>query len=190
MAEHRWGKLLYHHSRSLEHSYPNSVNQIIPLLDGELDESFHRSYKWLESEVGFYPLFMAVGSTDHDVCMTGYQQQWERNHEKNFVLFSYEEMPKDGVFVDYVYWHLVLNSGYNDYKISSFEKRLIFKYSYSSKDWLRKATRDPHSVQLVVPSLDLTKANGIFVRSEKTKQEVLKRGFNNPVESRRITVYR
>ena len=39
---------------------------------------FEAAYQWLEHEVGFYPLFLAVGGTLDAISMTGYQDQWRR----------------------------------------------------------------------------------------------------------------
>ena len=158
------------------------------------DYYFEGAYKWLEQQLGFYPMFLAVGSTEDDIRMTGYQNQWRRllveadnrgddQHKKNIeniVLFSYRDLPNpDGVFTDYQYWHIVLNSQHNNYRITEREKSWIFKSSWSKSDWLRHAKRNPHSVQLVVPFLDLTAADQITVRNKGTKRCLEGIGFGN-----------
>lgn len=188
--------LQYHHCTSLE-----------SVIFGELkaspeysDLDFKGAYSWLEKEVGFYPLFLVVGTTEADIRMTGYQDNWrlrvsyryENGKTKgtyrkagefpNLVLFSFEDV--DGVFMDYAYWHIVLNAN-PDYKITNYEKRLIFKPSWSKSKWLRKAKKEPHSIQLVTPMLYLPNAARILVRNHQTKKLLEEIGFNN-IEVRRI----
>ena len=64
--------LLYHHCIPLEH-----------IVHGELradpfhsDPEFKDAYAWLAKEVCFHPLFLAVGATEEDIRMTGYQDNW------------------------------------------------------------------------------------------------------------------
>ena len=89
--------------------------------------------------------------------------------------------------MDFDYWYIVLNSYHNDYQISRLHKKWIFKYPWGRSDWMKKARKDPHSVQAVVPSLDLTKADLVSVRNHQTKLELENMGFNN-VEVRRISI--
>jgi hypothetical protein len=194
--------LLFHHSRKLEHCFPHRVTQR-RLHESEIpaeDIIFERSYHWLEKEVGFYPLFMAVGDTEEDIRMSGYQNQWKRlvvsgkdykeyrqkGEVENNVLFSYKDLP-GGVFMDYANWHLVLNSDYKDYQLTDREKRTIFRPSWNKADWLRFARKNPQYVQYVVPELDLTNADVISVRNAKTKRQLEQQGFTN-VQVRRIKI--
>lgn len=186
---------LYHHARELEHCIYGVVGQ-----KREASKYFDKAYEWLQHEVGFYPLFLAVGETINDIAMTGYQNQWMRllaegrNYRKyrqkgeieNQVLFSFTDIPV-GVFVDYMNWHMVLNSEYNNYQITDREKRMILKPSWRKSDWLRYARHNPHSVQLVVPELDLREAARIWIRNMQTKQHLERAGFGN-VEVRRMQV--
>jgi len=179
--------LLYHHCRSL-----NSV------IYGEIraspkhgDEYFKDAYLWLKKEVGFYPIFLAVGTSDEDIQMTGYQGQWRKllstgpNEEKyrkkgefpNDVLFSFENIK--GVFMDYEYWHLVLNASHRNYHLTNYENRLIFKPSWSKSRWLSKVKQNPHSVQLVTSKLYLPNANMIWVRNKQTERLIKSMGFKN-----------
>jgi hypothetical protein len=58
---------LYHCSapRAVVYGYVSQARSI--------DRDFEAAYQWLEHEVGFYPLFLAVGRTLDAVSMTGYQ---------------------------------------------------------------------------------------------------------------------
>ena len=164
---------------------------------------------WLEAQVGFYPLFMAVGSTREDVHMTGYANQWRRaitgipdqNSKKgyrwvlrkkgeapNYVLFSYKNPPNDSLrFVDYGFWFLALNSSHKDYLMTDQERRWIMKPSYKPSDWLRKARKEPHHVMAVIDRLDLRKADRIWVRNEATFNTLIDMGFK-AVRVKRIPI--
>ena len=59
---------MYHHCRPLESIVYGDVKanpeHVVP--------EHIQPYNWLEKEVGFYPLFLAVGETIEDIYMTGY----------------------------------------------------------------------------------------------------------------------
>jgi hypothetical protein len=190
--------LQYHHSRSLDGVVFDSV-----VADPSRSDSHLRgAYEWLEQEVGFYPLFLAVGVDEDDLRMTGYQDNWRvrtslryedgkrkgtyrgKGEFLNNVLFSFEDV--GGVFMDFDSWHIALNSA-PDYDLTDYQKRLIFKPSWSMADWLRSARKETHSVQLVVPELYLPDAGRILVRNRKTKKGLESMGFEN-VEVGRITL--
>jgi len=167
------------------------------------DPEYLKSIEWLEKEVGFYPLFLAVGTTDEDLRMTGYQDNWrvkvassykdgkqvgeyrKKGEFPNQVLFSFNEV--DGIFTDYQGWHIALNSAWNNYNISKQDKRYIFKYSWPRSKWIRKALDDAMGVQLVAPRLDLRLADRVMVRNNTTKKQLEETGFNN-IEVKRITL--
>lgn len=46
-----------------------------PKTDG-FDDYYIRTFRWWERKMGFYPMFLAVGSTELDIRMTGYPNQW------------------------------------------------------------------------------------------------------------------
>lgn len=192
--------LLYHHCRLLE-----SVSYGEIVADSTYSNpDFKEAYGWLEKEIGFYPLFLAVGISENDIRMTGYQNNWRRfiGTEKiedgklvrkyrrggefpNEILFSFKLV--DGIFMDYDYWHIALNAvGYKDI-ITDHEKRLIFKPSWRKTQWLNKAKYEPHSVQLAAPRLYLPAASLISVRNKSTQLMLKMRGFQN-IEVRRIRV--
>ena len=196
--------LYYHHCRSLE----SIVFEEVKANPKYFDPHFKDAYLWLKRQINFYPIFLAVGSTEEDIRMTGYQNQWQKivgtkiiGRRKNGsyiqenilrkkgefpddILFSFEEV--EGIFMDFEYWHLVLNASTRS-DMSDYEKKLIFKHSWTKLKWLRKAKNKPGSVQLVTSSLYLPTAKRIFVRNKKTKKVLDEIGFNN-VEVKRIYI--
>jgi len=207
--------LLYHHCRTLESIVYGTVR---PSPEHAI-EWLKEEYIWLEKEVGFYPLFLAVGGTEDDIRMTGYDTQWnkrigteivgrkkngnciqknvlrKKGEFPNEVLFSFDDFDKlqeastDGVFMDYMAWHIVLNSSHCNYQISEQYKRMIFKYSWPKSKWLNYAKKEPHNVQLVTKELYLPAAKQIWARNNPTKAKLEEMGFRN-VEVKRIYVYR
>lgn len=189
--------LQYHHCRSLE----NVIYGEVKACPEHTDPSFRDACLWLEEQVGFYPLFLAVGTTEEDIRMTGYQNQWgkvigskiigkradgtyiQRNILRgkgefpNDVLFSFEDV--DGVFMDYMYWHLVLNASHKNYRMTDYEKKLIFKPSWPRSKWLGKARENFHSVQLVTPTLRLPGAERVWVRNKQTRRLLESMGFED-----------
>jgi len=183
--------LMYHHCRSLE----SVVYGEVKANPKYYDAYFKDAYNWLEKKVGFATLFVAVGCTNEDLRMTGYQDNWRikvsdskirrAGQFPNDVLFSFDDL--EGVFMDYDCWHIALNSSHKNYQLSNYEKRLIFKHSWSKTRWLRYARQQSHSVQLVLPMLDLRKAGEVWTRNSTTKKCLEEMGFEN-VEVRRISV--
>ena len=188
---------MYHHCMDLE-----------AVIYGEIkanpkyaDKVFKKAYKWLENEVGFYPLFLGVGNNKDSVVITGYNHQWakkigskpvrktkkgyyisknilrKKGEFPNYVLFSFDNV--EGVFTDYESWYIPLNHITNGNKVSDYEKRLVFKYSWKKSDWLRKARKDSGSVQLVTSKLYLPDAKRVWVRNKKTKKSLEEIGFEN-----------
>jgi len=177
--------LQYHHCRYLD----SVVYGRAEASSEHADEYLKDAYSWLENEVGFYPLFLAVGTTEDDIIITGYDYNWRRsvcqkdNKVPNCVLFSFDEM--DGIYMDYMWWHLAL--GLMENSITEYGRRLIFKPSWPKSRWLRKAKIDPGSVQLVTDTLYLPSAKRIWVRNKPTKRLLETMGFNN-IEVKRIKV--
>lgn len=194
--------LRYHNCMSLE----DVIFGEIKANPKKSDPDLRGAYLWLEREVGFYPLFFAVGSTEDDIRMTGYERQWNkiigsevigmrengtfiqryilRDTFPNYVLFSFEKL--DGIYMNYDYWHLVLNAENRDYQITDHEKRLIFKPSWSKSKWLREARKEPHSVQMVTPAMYLPDASRSWVRNQQTKKHLEQMGFYDVEVKRRL----
>ncbi len=198
--------LIYHHCRSLESVVFGEVKANPKYFDSYLKEA----YFWLTEEVGFYPLFLAVGESEEDIRMTGYQSQWRRvigtknvgrrkdgtyiqknvlikkGELSNNVLFSFEDI--EGVFMDYGHWHLAFSLGSKNYKIRNYENRWIFKPSWNKADWLRKVRKEPCSVQLITSKLYLPDAKRIWVRNKETQNILEKMGFEN-ISVKKIYLY-
>ncbi|MBF0208609.1 MAG: hypothetical protein HQK53_17180 [Oligoflexia bacterium] len=83
-SKERHKLLTFHHSRPLSAVTFGEVTQSPASVgaksveDQEDAEWFEQKYKWLEKQIGFYPLFMAVGRRNDDLRMTGYQNQWRK----------------------------------------------------------------------------------------------------------------
>jgi hypothetical protein len=89
------------------------------------DSEWIPAYQWLENEIGFYPLFLAVGD-GNAAYVTGYQNQWrvhlggtmsdgkyvpkkrKAGEFPNFVLFAFRQSELQGCFTDYQWWNIVL----------------------------------------------------------------------------------
>jgi hypothetical protein len=172
------------------------------------DVEFLPSYLWLEKELGFYPLFLAIG-TEEAAYVTGYQNQWRRflGHDiqpggkstkvyrkagefPNFVLFAF---PLDAVevrrYTDYQWWNIVLTECICGREVGKGMRRLLFKKSWDEAKWRRQAARDSHLVQVLAPEFDLDRAEFIWVRNQRTARALVAQGFDNvrvkrlPVES-------
>lgn len=211
-------RYLYHHCMNLEdvsfseivpspvHSFrklrteyrdesdPPSISVHEPIVESEMAPNW-----WLESKIGFYPLFLAVGGTLGDVEMTGYAYQWKRivrtipdksrprkmrnvlakaGDIPNRVLFSYSDPPSEDIkYVDYGAWFIALNSSHCDYKIGKRETSMILKPSWTPSDWLRMARKHPHHVMAVIPKLDLRRADRIWVRNMNMAKLLTDMGF-------------
>src|SRR5687768_7917920 len=152
-------KPLYHHAIELRRLRYG----VLHAAPEHSDPEFLPAYRWVEREVGFFPLFLAVGSTVEDVRMTGYMNNWLREWARrspgrasliagvpeNLVLLSFDHV--DGVFTDYLAWHIVLNGAFCRYEFTPYERRQVLKPSLTRSRWLLRAKRHPHLVQLVTP---------------------------------------
>lgn len=209
--------LPFHHVRELEHvsygvvrpysrleSEPDCSNGCVH-DEWHFDYDFEICYRWLAGQIGFWPMFLAVGVTSESIDMTGYSGQFSRimsrSHKKsvfipkgkfaNRVLFSFERLPDPVRYSDYLNWHIILNSVDANYpnkdpwahrnwslrKISSYEARLVLKPSYSPGDWMRQARRRPGTVQGHIAELDLRLAQTIWVRNQPTRKRLIEMGF-------------
>ena len=158
--------------------------------------SMKLAYEWLAGEVSFYPLFLAVGATEDDRCATGYQSQFKRprpgsQKSEPRVLFSYEAQPTAPLaFNDYDHWHSLLSGAFSSLEnlgggrhtrtlrtIPQERRDQVLKPDWSSSRWLRQAGRAVHTVQAVVPALDLRAATRIWVPNVATRDELLRQGF-------------
>ncbi|MBK7747820.1 MAG: hypothetical protein IPP57_08705 [Candidatus Obscuribacter sp.] len=170
------------------------------------DSDYLPAYRWAETRLGFFPLFLAVG-TDESIGMTGYSNQWRRflGNERDAsgalnkvyrkrgeypsnVLFVFDsEDIAEAVFTDYMAWHLVLNETMNGGTVSERYASMVLKRSWSRARWLLYSWRHAHSVQALVPALDLRQAKAVWVRNEKARRKLVAMGFAN-VQVKRLPV--
>jgi hypothetical protein len=133
--------------------------------------------RWLEKQVGFYPLFLAVGTQRDDILQTAYHVQWHRCGEPlNYVLLSFRDVP-DPVFVDEQAWFCVLNSSHCDYRIGPGIRKTLLKRSWTRSRWMRWSKK--RSAYAVVRSLNPKDADRVWVRNRTTGDLLLKEGYRN-----------
>jgi len=139
---------------------------------------FLPAYEWLEQEIGFFPLFIAVGASDEVIRMSGYTDNWRvfagceggikqyrrKGEFPNLALFSFRSV--DGVFMDYVDWHIALNACMKGHHVSPFGKRRIFKPYWKKHRWIQAALQGTNLVQIVIPKAPPDRSGG----SESAKQ--------------------
>ena len=156
---------------------------------------FMPAYEWLDDELGFFPLFCAVGVSDAVIMMTGYADNWRvltggefvfGKYQKiyrregefpNLALFSFEHV--EGVFMDFMSWHIALNACMNGRTVSNAEKKMIFKPSWTKSRWIRASLHETHRVQLVTQELPLDTALKVRVRNSTTRHLLEGMGFRN-----------
>lgn len=203
--------LRYHHARPLIHVrhgvvVPVRETDVLPAPscapggDGcDMTDEWHgalhmeAAYRWLAERVGFWPLFLAVGDSDDDRRLTGYQQQWSRSPylspepPRDQVMFSWSTTPAFAVHCCYPDWHIVLNSvckgpRLHDFRVESGYRRLeswVLHPSWGDRDWRRRAIRRPGSVQAVAPMLDLGCADEVWAPSKTVARELTRLGFDH-----------
>ncbi len=170
------------------------------------DDDFMPAYRWAENRLGFFPLFLAVG-TDESISMTGYSNQWRRllgtRHDAfgklvnvyrkrgefpSNVLFVFDsEDIAAPVFTDYMAWHLVLNETMNGGTVCERYASMVLKRSWSRARWLLHSWRNAHTVQALVPALDLRQAKEVWVRNQAERRKLLAMGFTS-VHVKRVAV--
>ncbi len=190
------GRLMYHYCMPFEDV---SYGVLVP-DPARCDPDCRKAHEWLAAELGFWPVFIAVGDSLESYWMTGYHDNWGRvvswsaegtvlrkaGEYPNHVMFSFDNL--DGVFMDHEYWFLVLNARNPDKEVGLVQKRWIFKPAWSRRRWLRHSLQeDTTSVQLVCERLDLRAAKRVWVRNRQTKHALGRLGFLG-VEVHRIPV--
>lgn len=165
-------------------------------------------YEWLAAQTGFYPIFMSIGD-ERAIGHCGYKFNWQRkvqvgwtndgkpvyHHVKkgespNMVLFAFKINLIDmGVFTSYPDpWHQILSLTYSETGVPTADMiKQLLRPEMSKVDWLALAQENPMALQLVVPKLDLRKAEFVYVRNETTRKQLSTLGFSN-VETKRIPV--
>jgi hypothetical protein len=216
------GPLRYHHARTLAHVrhglvVPVRETDVLPAPAGPCASGRSRcdyrdpwhlalhteaAYAWLAERVGFWPLFLAVGKTDDNRRLTGYQSQWSRfpnwappGRPRDLVLFSWSAPPAGTVHCCFGHWSIVLNSvreGERPHELRvEFDDRRaeswVLHRSWRTSDWYRQARRWPGSVQAVAPLLDLASAEAVWAPNQRVARELERMGFGQ-VEVRRLRV--
>lgn len=159
-----------------------------------LDTDFLPAFRWLAGKIGFFPHFLSVGCDESAIRRTGYGDQWRvligrdvegetsrRIYRKsgeypNTVLFSFDDL--DGVFMDFMSWHIALNNCAGGRTVSDRETRMILKPSWTRRRWLCAAA-GTHAVDLLTPDLPLDAAVRVWVRNRDTRYALVEMGFRN-----------
>jgi len=193
--------ILFHHSRSFETVQYGIVKPVLHDPSSLIFPETSQAYQWLGNRIGFSSLFLATGFQEWQLQMTGYQDQWRRligydtqaegkiyrgkGEFPNYILFSFdEECLKEGVFIDEdAWWVFICGAFLNDQadQITEPQIRSVFKKSWTRSHWLREA-KDMNSrlpICLLVPSLDLSRAERIWVRNNLTARLLADMGFKN-----------
>ena len=193
--------ILFHHSQPFE-TVSYGIVKPYPAGSSMLEfPGMRDAYQWLEDRIGFSPLFLAAGFQEWHLQMTGYQDQWrrligydlraerkiyrEKGEFPNYVLFSFDEEDlKEGVFIDEdAWWVFICGAFLNDQadQITDAQIRSVFKRSWPRSRWLKEAKSENSQlpVCLLVPSLDLSKAERVWVRNELTEKRLVGMGFKN-----------
>jgi hypothetical protein len=167
------------------------------------DDTDCSSYTWLAGQVGFYPIFVALGNKDI-IGMTRYHCQFSKPGPKweyrigenkpvrivaekprlsfNYVLFEFplSALSDRVVFTDYSYW-CTINGDFADTERNPVSVKRTFKRSWSRRRWLEYASAPGWNwnVQPIVPVLDLRLCKRVWVRNERTRNKVERMGFQN-----------
>jgi hypothetical protein len=167
------------------------------------DSDFLPAYEWLEQEIGFFPHFLSVGNTETVIRRTGYADNWrvfdhgeftDNGYQKfyhkkgefpNLVLLSFDDV--EGVFMDYLSWHIAINACMNKKPVSKQEMKMILKPSWNKRRWVCAAENGSHWVDLLTPKLSLDRASRVYVRNQASKKSMKSMGFCN-IRTLRIPV--
>ena len=165
------------------------------------DPDFLPAYEWLEQEIGFFPPFLSVGNSETvirrigyadnrrvfdrgEFTYSGFQKYYHKKGEfPNLVLLSFDDV--EGVFMDYLSWHIAINACMNKKPVSKQEMKMILKPSWNRRRWIRAAEKGSLCVHLLTPGLSLDRASRVFVRNQAIKKDMESRGFRN-IEVMRI----
>ena len=117
-----------------------------------------------------------------------YRKKYRKKGEfPNLAVFSFDQI--DGVFMDYMSWHVALNAYQNGRTVTPYERRMILKPSWTRRRWLQAALKGTHSVQLVAPELPLRRAAHVYLRNSEIRHQLERMGFSG-VEVMRVKVDR
>ncbi len=164
-----WLGYFYHHRRLISHS-PYGI--VIP---DRVSDKMRETHEWIESRIGFYPLFLAVGDTKREVSLTGYTGHIDP------ALFSFKETPSNGVFIDHeVFLAFFVQGRYALQTLKGYKDPMeMFHRDWSKDEWLKQAKNPNGVVMLATPELDLRKADLITVPNGEGLHKISSLGFGN-----------
>jgi len=163
------GRPLFHHGREMDQTtYGEVWSRPLDAVDSNQGRSANRGFRWLIRELGFNPVFLAVGSFNTTRLMM------DNAFGNKDVYFSFTAPPA-GVFSDYRQWERILLFKGNEDELHE----LVFRPGYTLEDWIRKAWDYPRSVQYMTPSLDLRQATTVRARLPHQVKELGGMGFSN-----------
>lgn len=198
--------LMYHHSRPLsqvgygvvsqtrweekpEPVKPENVNQENKYNGNSEWHKYQeqllwdKAYKHIEHEVGYHPMFMAVGQDPFCFITTGYTSNYSQETEEPEILFSYQKKPGQGSYQSITWWNIIFNEIWrtkDPYNVSNGYYKSAWKKSWTESKWLQYAQQDGvGDVQYIIPQLDLTQATCIWVPNIEAKEELIDKGFKS-----------
>lgn len=164
------------------------------------------AYRWLETQVGFFPIFLAIGAEgdEEPLRVTGYQNNWRRllsyhydadgtyhytlakaGEHHNRVLFAFSPDSFETLsYNDYMWWNIVLTEVTCEREVDKQLWRRLFKPSWNASKWRSLARKDGHGVQVLTNALDLRSAKFVYVRNRATQKALQAQGFENVVVKR------
>lgn len=192
----------YHFGIPLKNAHYCAVNSDSEDLD--LHEKNLRS--WLESIVGFNPVFIICGNHFMVFEYTGYANQFAKlisRSKKGSELRKKGEFPNQVMFsfdtiipLNYIYheWIGAMNDlayGMSIEEVTEKWSHDVLKPDYSPEKWKEIARKNPGSVYAIVPEVDLRTATSIYVRNRLAEQQLEKRNFDTKkIKIERAKVYR
>jgi hypothetical protein len=161
------------------------------------DPSFTSEYwlgdfRWLEKQIGFYPLFLAFGN-NYAVENTFYHgaepRCWHWSRHRILSIFEFDVL-ENAVFTDFDEWvngRWEPEDGETDLspemEMETAAQREwyeeFFKPSWTREQWFEKAADDCTSVQILVPRLDFRKASQFWTRGPGLCRRLHSMGFSN-----------
>lgn len=156
-------------------------------------------YQWLEKQIGFWPLWLAVGSRKaayftryHYNWTSGYGwnerghldwKPWKKGEAPNRVMFIFDPNCIDGVFVDYMSWLDLgmcmrhTTAGVVVENVDDQLKKRILLDGMTREEKMQYSYKNPLYLNYVTQNLDLRKALAVWCRDEATKQKLEQMGF-------------
>ncbi len=130
------------------------------LVFGDFD-FFEGAYKWMESKIGFYPLFMLVGL--RETILEHLKSDHNTGAELSVLVYpASSDLIVNGRFLLLDMWPAVANDLQNGGRAPKRRKKQVLIPHYDTKRWLRKARKEPFNVEFVLPEIDVRAASEII----------------------------